>query len=82
MIIYAEVLFEVYRRGFNCPEVVFFDSWYASIENLKLICAYGWRFLTRLKSNRQIRVGKGKLQAVSEAGLGGGGGGGGDETVC
>ena len=34
----------------------------------------GWHFLTRLKSNRQIRFGTGKLQAVAEAGLGGGNG--------
>ena len=32
---------------------------------------------TRLKSNRQIRFGAGKLQAVAEAGLGGGNG-----TIC
>jgi len=34
----------------------------------------GWHFLTRLKSNRQIRVSGGSLQAVSEAGLCGGDG--------
>lgn len=73
---FAEMLFEAYQRGFN-PEVVCFDSWYASIENLKLIRAYGWYFLTRLKSNRQIRVGNSKLQAVSAAGLCGG-----DGTLC
>lgn len=70
---FAEMLFEAYQRGFN-PEVVCFDSWYGSVENLKLIRAYGWHFLTRLKSNRQVRVGNGKLHAVSEAGLCGGNG--------
>ncbi len=70
---FAEMLFEAYQRGFN-PELVCFDSWYASVENLKLIRALGWHFLTRLKSNRQIRVGNGKLEAVSEAGLCGGNG--------
>jgi hypothetical protein len=73
---FAEMLFEAYQRGFN-PEAVCFDSWYASIENLKLIRAYGRHFLTRLKSNRQIRVGNSKLQAVSKAGLCGG-----DGTLC
>ncbi len=73
---FAEMLFEAYQRGFN-PELVCFDSWYASIENLKLVRSFGWHFLTRLKSNRQIRVGQGKLEAVSEAGLGGGNG-----TIC
>ena len=50
------------------------DSWYGSIDNLKLVRSLGWHFLTRLKSNRQIRVSKGALQAVSEAGLYGGDG--------
>jgi len=34
--------------------MVCFDSWYASIANLKLIDSLGWRFLTRLKSNRLV----------------------------
>lgn len=70
---FAEMLLEAYQRGFN-PELVCFDSWYASVENLKLVRSLGWHFLTRLKSNRQIRVGAGKLEAVSQAGLCGGNG--------
>ena len=70
---FAEMLFEAYQRGFN-PQPVCFDSWYASIENLKPAHSFGWHFLTRLKSNRQIRVHQGKLQAVADAGLGGGDG--------
>ena len=73
---FAEMLAEAYQRGFN-PELVCFDSWYASIENLKLVRSFGWHFLTRLKSNRRIRVGTGSLQAVSETGLCGGNG-----TIC
>ena len=73
---FAEMLAEAYQRGFN-PELVCFDSWYASVENLKLVRSFGWHFLTRLKSNRRIRVGNGSLQAVSEAGLCGG-----DGTIC
>ena len=73
---FAEMLMEAHGRGFN-PELVCFDSWYASIENLKLVRSLGWHFLTRLKANRQIRVNQGKLQAVSEAGLCGG-----DGTRC
>jgi hypothetical protein len=72
---FSEMLLEAFERGFN-PDLVCFDSWYASIENLKLCRALGWHFLTRLKSNRQIRFGKERLQPVSEAGLCGGG------TVC
>jgi len=73
---FAEMLLCAYQRGFN-PQLVCFDSWYSSIENLKLIRSLGWHFLTRLKSNRQIRVRNGKLEAVSEAGLCGGNG-----TLC
>ena len=65
-----------HERGFN-PDLVCFDSWYGSIENLKLVRSLGWHFLTRLKSNRQINVNRSGLQAVSNAGLTGGNG-----TVC
>jgi hypothetical protein len=70
---FAEMLLAASERGFS-PQLVCFDSWYASIENLKLVRSLGWHFLTRLKANRQIRTGAGKLQAVSEAGLCGGDG--------
>jgi putative transposase len=73
---FAEMLLAAFERGFE-PKLVCFDSWYASIENLKLVRSLGWHFLTRLKANRQIRVGGGKLQAVSDAGLTGG-----DGTIC
>lgn len=70
---FAEMLETACSRGFN-PALICFDSWYGSLENLKAVRAFGWHFLTRLKSNRQIRFGTGKLQAVSEAGLCGGDG--------
>jgi len=73
---FAEMLIEAHKRGFQ-PKLVCFDSWYGSIDNLKLVRSLGWDFLTRLKANRQIRVRQGKLQAVSEAGLAGG-----DGTIC
>ena len=73
---FAEMLLAAHVRGFN-PALVCFDSWYGSVENLKLCRALGWHFLTRLKSNRQIRFGKDKLQPVSEVGLCGG-----DGTIC
>ncbi len=73
---FSEMLLEAYQRGFN-PELVCFDSWYGSIDNLKLVRSLNWHFLTRLKSNRRIRFGQGKLQAVAEAGLCGGNG-----TLC
>ena len=73
---FSEMLLAAHERGFN-PDLVCFDSWYGSIENLKLVRSLGWHFLTRLKSNRQINVNRSGLQAVSNAGLTGGNG-----TVC
>ena len=40
-------------RGF-APEYVLFDGWYASLDNLKHIRDQGWRWITRLKSNRKV----------------------------
>ena len=40
------------------PRYVLFDSWYSSLENLKAIRDYGWRFLCRLKSNRLVNPDK------------------------
>ena len=53
------------ERGFE-PEVVAFDSWYASLPNLKLLRDYEWRWLTQLKSNRQVSVDHSGNRAVSE----------------
>ncbi|AFZ33373.1 transposase IS4 family protein (plasmid) [Gloeocapsa sp. PCC 7428] len=41
------------ERSFT-PAGVVFDSWYSSLENLKLIRSYSWIWLTRLKRNRHI----------------------------
>jgi len=70
---FAEMLLKAFERGFS-PQFVCFDSWYGSVENLKLCCSLNWDFLTRLKANRQIRVRQESLQAVAEAGLTGGDG--------
>lgn len=73
---FAEMLLAAFERGFN-PALVCFDSWYGSIENLRLVSSLGWHFLTRLKANRQININQNGLQAVSCAGLTGGNG-----TIC
>ena len=44
-------------HGFT-PSCVVFDSWYSSLENLKIIRSYGWIWLTRLKSNRLVNPDK------------------------
>ncbi|WP_220275324.1 transposase [Emticicia sp. BO119] len=37
---------------------ILFDSWYASVDNLKLINRSGWTFFTTLKSNRTVSISK------------------------
>jgi hypothetical protein len=41
------------ERGFQ-PGLVGFDSWYASLKNLKLVRALEWQWLTQLKTNRLV----------------------------
>jgi len=41
------------ERGFH-PRLVAFDSWYASLDNLKLVRSQGWNWLTQFKSNRLV----------------------------
>jgi len=48
-----EMLLMAKARGF-APRCVLFESWYASLENLKQVRDFGWIFLTRLKGNRKL----------------------------
>lgn len=48
-----EMLSVAKQRGFE-PECVTFDGWFSSLANLKHIRELGWRWLTRLKSNRLV----------------------------
>jgi putative transposase len=41
------------ERGFH-PQRLGFDSWYASLENLKLVRSLNWPWLTQLKANRLV----------------------------
>lgn len=52
---FAAMLLTAKARGFT-PECVLFDSWYASIDNLRLVRDCGWRWLTQLRSNRRVNV--------------------------
>jgi len=47
------MLLSAKERGFE-PECVCFDSWYASLKNLKTVRDYGWTWLTRLAFNRLV----------------------------
>ncbi len=50
---FQDMLTKAKERGFK-PKFIFFDSWYASIDNLKTIRKFGWHWLTRLKKNRLV----------------------------
>jgi hypothetical protein len=50
---FRQMIAGAYHRQF-APELVAFDSWYASLDNLKTIRGYGWTWLTQLKSNRLV----------------------------
>jgi hypothetical protein len=52
---FRQMLGEAAKRGFS-PELVAFDSWYSSLENLKMVRDYGWYWLTQLKSNRLVNA--------------------------
>ena len=43
-----------------------FDSWYSSLQNIKAIRDYGWRWLCRIKSNRQVNPDKSGNVAIRE----------------
>jgi putative transposase len=66
---FRDMLAEATERGFE-PGYVLFDSWYSSLDNLKLVRSYGWWWLTRLKSNRQVNPdGRGNV-AISTLDIG------------
>ena len=54
-------------RGFQ-PRWVLFDSWYASLENVKAIRDKGWFWLSQLRSNRRVNPeGAGNLPLATVA---------------
>lgn len=54
---FRNMLCESKARSFN-PGFIIFDSWYASIDNLKTIRGFSWHWLTRLKKNRLVNPDK------------------------
>jgi putative transposase len=61
--LFAQQLRQAKERGLS-PRCVCFDSWYSSLDNLKLVRALGWTWLCRLKSSRKVRVAFGSPQAI------------------
>jgi hypothetical protein len=53
---------EMFRQAISNQAIkarnIAFDSWYASVENLKMIHRSGWTFYTNLKSNRKVSITK------------------------
>lgn len=52
---FRQMLTVAQRRGLS-PTTVLFDSWYASLKNLKQLRTLRWSFLTRLKANRLVTL--------------------------
>ena len=65
---FAAMLLTAKQRGF-APECVLFDSWYASVDNLRLVRDCGWRWLTQLKSNRKVNVNRTGYRPVAECAI-------------
>lgn len=65
---FLDMLPTAHARGF-CPKVVAFDSWYSSLSNLKAVRGYGWRWLTRLKSNRLVNPDGGGNRPLREVAI-------------
>jgi putative transposase len=61
---FLEMLQKAKDRGFE-PRYVLFDSWYATLRNLKRIRSYGWHFCTRLKSNRLVNADRAGSRPIS-----------------
>lgn len=66
---FQHMLFTANARGFT-PRRVAFDSWYASLSNLKMVRACGWHWLTQLKANRRVDPDGAGNHAVSQIVLG------------
>lgn len=66
---FCHMLATAHERGFQ-PACVVFDSWYASLPNLKKIRSFAWIWLTRLKENRQVNPERQGLRAISSVEIG------------
>lgn len=66
---FAHVWQAAQRRGF-APGCVLFDSWYASLANLKQVRALGWPWLTRLKRNRLVNPDGQALKPLGDCAIG------------
>jgi hypothetical protein len=62
---FRDMLRKAKERCFQ-PRIILFDSWYASVDNLKTIRKSGWHWLTRLKKNRLVNPDNVKNMQIQE----------------
>ena len=62
---FREMLVTAEARGFE-PRYVCFDSWYSGKENLKAVRGHGWHFLTQVRSNRRVDLGRTGNEPISD----------------
>ncbi len=66
---FQDMLKRAKQRGFS-PFYVLMDTWYSSIDNLKLITReLEWHFICNLKSNRQVSISQGSYIPIADLGL-------------
>ena len=61
---FADLVTAAHRRGFR-PRAVLFDGWYASVEGLKTVRAFGGISVTRFKGDREVRIAHGAATALA-----------------
>lgn len=54
---FRDMLVTAKARGFT-PRYICFDAWYSSKDNLKAVRSHGWHFLTQVRSNRRVDIGR------------------------
>ncbi len=63
---FQDMLKRAKQRGFS-PSYVLMDTWYSSIDNLKLISReLGWHFICNLKSNRKVSISQGSYISIAD----------------
>jgi hypothetical protein len=66
---FQDMLRRAKQRGFS-PFYVLMDTWYSSIDNLKLISReLEWHFICNLKSNRKVSISQGNYVSIADLGL-------------
>jgi len=66
---FQQMLVVAQARGFQ-PACVVVDSWYAGLDNLKLLRSLQWLWLTRLTANRHVNPDRHGLRPISAVEMG------------